>query len=68
MPIRELKLWYFFGYQMYTTGQIDRALLIFSFAALGGMREAAKTVAHIWKNSLFPKEKCVKLIILAFLG
>jgi hypothetical protein len=57
MPIRELKLWYFFGYQMYTTGQIDRALLIFSFAALGGMREAAKTVAHIWKNSLFPKEK-----------
>lgn len=48
----EIKEWYYLGYQKYTIGEIDQALLLFSFASLGGHKKAALAAGYIWEHNL----------------
>mmetsp|Transcript_2393 Transcript_2393/g.3101 ORF Transcript_2393/g.3101 Transcript_2393/m.3101 type:complete len:96 (+) Transcript_2393:1649-1936(+) len=49
---------YYYGYQKYTMGYTDSALLIFSFAAMNGHKEAIRAASYIWKNNLTKKLTC----------
>lgn len=47
----DIRYWYYLGYQKYTIGKFDQALLLFSFGALTGHKDSIRAAAYMWKNS-----------------
>ena len=48
----EMDEYYKFGYRKYIMGELDQALMIFSFCALNGRLLCIKAAAFMWENNL----------------
>lgn len=54
----DLDKWYKLGYRKYLLGDIDRALLVFSFASFLNHDESTKAAAYIWDKNLTKNLTC----------